>query len=59
MADSGNISEGVPFEGVEICCFNLVSQQNTSSICDMGVQFWSASIVAVILLCSQNIGHIS
>lgn len=26
VADSGDGSDGVPFEGVEICCFNLVSK---------------------------------
>jgi hypothetical protein len=25
-ADSGDGGDGVPFEGVEICCFNLVSK---------------------------------
>jgi hypothetical protein len=26
IADSGDGGDGVPFEGVEICCFNLVSK---------------------------------
>uniref|UniRef100_A0A0A9CAE2 Uncharacterized protein n=1 Tax=Arundo donax TaxID=35708 RepID=A0A0A9CAE2_ARUDO len=41
MADSSDGGDGVPFEGVEICCFNLVSKLISLPRCDIRIQFWT------------------
>ncbi|KAF8660045.1 hypothetical protein HU200_058131 [Digitaria exilis] len=43
--DSGDGSDGVPFEGVEICCFNLVSKLLR---CNMRIQFWSTRYIHLL-----------